>query len=81
MGRGDAKAAKFAIKVIFTESMIVGVLFFILCLALDRQIASVFTDEENVIDAVSTLSVLLAVSVLLNSFQTVFSGIYISTYN
>ncbi|EEF31430.1 multidrug resistance pump, putative [Ricinus communis] len=74
LGRGDAKAAKFAIKVIFTESMCTGILFFVLCLALDRQIARVFTDEENVIEAVSQLSVLLAFSVLLNSFQAVFTG-------
>ncbi|EEF31431.1 multidrug resistance pump, putative [Ricinus communis] len=74
LGRGDAKAARFAIKVIFTESLCMGIFFFILCLALDRQIARVFTSEENVIEAVSKLSVLLAFSVLLNSFQAVFTG-------
>ncbi|WCJ27661.1 MATE efflux family protein [Euphorbia peplus] len=75
LGKGDANAAKFAIKVIISISIIVGVVFFILCLALDKQIARIFTSVEAVIEAVSKLSVLLAFSVLLNSFQTVLTGV------
>ncbi|XP_065851947.1 protein DETOXIFICATION 25-like [Euphorbia lathyris] len=75
LGRGDAKAAKFAIKVIISISISVGIVFFILCLALDKQIARIFTNVETVIQAVSKLSVLLAFSVLLNSFQTVLTGV------
>ncbi|XP_050221290.1 protein DETOXIFICATION 24-like [Mercurialis annua] len=74
LGRGDVKAAKYAIKVIFTESTVMGVSFFILCLAFDRQIARLFISEANVIEAVSKLSVLLALSVILNSFQAIFTG-------
>ncbi|KAG8647987.1 hypothetical protein MANES_09G134900v8 [Manihot esculenta] len=71
LGRGDAKAAKFSVKVIFFTSVCIGVLFFIVCLALDRQIAKIFTNEQQVIKAVSSLSLLVAFSVLLNSFQAV----------
>ncbi|WCJ27663.1 MATE efflux family protein [Euphorbia peplus] len=77
LGKGDANAAKFAIKVIISISIIVGVVFFVLCLALDQQIARIFTNVEAVIEAVSKLSVLLAFSVLLNSFQTVLTGVAI----
>ncbi|XP_050225043.1 protein DETOXIFICATION 24-like [Mercurialis annua] len=79
LGKGDAKAVKFAIKVLITESTCVGILFFVLCLALDRQIARLFTNEANVIEAVSKLSFLLALSVLLNSFQAVFSGVAVGS--
>ncbi|XP_050225045.1 protein DETOXIFICATION 24-like isoform X2 [Mercurialis annua] len=75
LGRGDAKAVIFAIKVLIAESTCVGMLFFILFLALDRQIAGLVTNDANVIEAVSKLSVPLAFSVLLNSFQTVFTGV------
>ncbi|KAG8649901.1 hypothetical protein MANES_08G150400v8 [Manihot esculenta] len=75
LGRGDAKAAKFSVKVIFFTSLCVGVLFFFVCLVFDSQIAKLFTNEQDVIKAVSSLSLLLALSVLLNSFQTVLTGI------
>ncbi|OAY41859.1 protein DETOXIFICATION 24 isoform X2 [Manihot esculenta] len=75
LGRGDAKAAKFSVKVIFFTSVCIGVLFFIVCLALDRQIAKIFTNEQQVIKAVSSLSLLVAFSVLLNSFQAVLTGV------
>ena len=74
LGRGNAKAAKFAIKVILGVSLIVGVFFFVLCLVFGRQIAYIFTNEEDVIEAVADLSVLLAFSILLNSIYPVFSG-------
>ncbi|KAG8649900.1 hypothetical protein MANES_08G150400v8 [Manihot esculenta] len=75
LGRGDAKAAKFSVKVIFFTSLCVGVLFFFVCLVFDSQIAKLFTNEQDVIKAVSSLSLLLALSVLLNSFQTVLTGV------
>ncbi|XP_058000394.1 protein DETOXIFICATION 24 isoform X3 [Hevea brasiliensis] len=75
LGRGDAKAAKFSVKVIFFTSLCIGVFFFVVCLAFDRQIAKLFTNEKEVIHAVFNLSPLLAFSVLLNSFQSVLTGV------
>ncbi|KAJ4847709.1 hypothetical protein Tsubulata_004445 [Turnera subulata] len=75
LGRGDARAAKFSIKVIFSLSMCLGIFFFVICLVFGRQIASLFTDEVSVIEAVSSLSYLLAFSVLLNSLQAVLTGV------
>ncbi|KAJ8763231.1 hypothetical protein K2173_025616 [Erythroxylum novogranatense] len=74
LGRGDAKAAKFSLKVNFCAALSVGVFFSIVCLLLGRQIAQVFTSEEVVIELVSNLSLLVAFSVLLNSFQAVLTG-------
>ncbi|KAL5547019.1 hypothetical protein UlMin_006706 [Ulmus minor] len=75
LGRGNAKAAKFAIKVILGTSVTIGVFFWILCLVFGRKISYLFTSEEDVADAVSDLSVLLAFSVLLNSVYPVLSGV------
>ncbi|XP_031394025.1 protein DETOXIFICATION 20-like [Punica granatum] len=75
LGRGDAKAAKFSIKVILGTSISIGVIFWILCLVFGRQIGYIFTSEEAVAEEVASLSVLLAFSILLNSVQPVLSGV------
>ncbi|XP_050224587.1 protein DETOXIFICATION 24-like [Mercurialis annua] len=74
LGRGDAKATKIAIKVNLATSVSIGVVFWIICLAFGHKIAYLFTSKEEVAKYVSTLSLLLAFSVLLNSFQAVLSG-------
>ncbi|KAB5512280.1 hypothetical protein DKX38_029308 [Salix brachista] len=75
LGRGDAEAAKFSIKVILSKSMILGIILFVLCLVFRREIAYIFTNDKAVIEAVSDLSFLLAFSVLLNSIQSVLTGV------
>ncbi|KAF5749138.1 putative Multidrug resistance pump [Tripterygium wilfordii] len=79
LGKGDAKAAKFSIKVILCTSLSVGVFFWALCLAFGRKIAFLFTNDKAVAEYVSSLSVLLAFSVLFNSSQTVFSGVAVGS--
>ncbi|GKU98668.1 hypothetical protein SLEP1_g11641 [Rubroshorea leprosula] len=80
LGRGNANAAKFAIKVIVCTSIIMGVFFWALCLIFGKQIGYLFTSEKEVAEAVSQLSVLLSFSVLLNSIQPVLSGKYIRNW-
>ncbi|KAK9289686.1 hypothetical protein L1049_007844 [Liquidambar formosana] len=75
LGRGDAKAAKFSIKVALATSICIGVFFWILCLVFGNKIAYLFTSNEEIAEAVSSLSVLLAFSILLNSVQPVLSGV------
>ncbi|KAK9289384.1 hypothetical protein L1049_007539 [Liquidambar formosana] len=75
LGRGDAKAVKFSIKVALATSTSIGVFFWILCLAFGNKIAYLFTSNEEIAEEVSSLSVLLAFSVLLNSVQPVLSGV------
>ncbi|CAH9134832.1 unnamed protein product [Cuscuta epithymum] len=75
LGRGDAKAVKFSIKVLVSTSVLIGVFFWILCLAFGNKLGYLFTNEKEVADSVSNLSILLSFSVLLNSIYPVLSGV------
>ncbi|PIA42032.1 hypothetical protein AQUCO_02100106v1 [Aquilegia coerulea] len=75
LGRGDAEAAKFSVKVIMVTSLSLGVIFTILSLAFGHVISYAFTDSAEVAKAVSSLSFLLAISVFLNSIQPVLTGV------
>ncbi|KAK9273772.1 hypothetical protein L1049_018582 [Liquidambar formosana] len=77
LGRGNAKAAKFSIKVILSTSVCVGAFFFIVCLIFSKNISHFFTSNEEVAETVSSLSILLSFSMLLNSVQPVFTGVVI----
>ncbi|XP_017976260.1 PREDICTED: protein DETOXIFICATION 24 [Theobroma cacao] len=75
LGKGNAKAVKFAIKTILGTSTCIGVVLWILCLVFRNQISYLFSSNEEVAEAVSSLSILFAFSILLNSVQPVLSGI------
>lgn len=75
LGRGDAKAARFSIKVLIGTSLSIGIFFFILCLAFGNKLAYLFTNDVEVATTVSDLSILLSFSVLLNSIYPVLSGV------
>jgi MATE family multidrug resistance protein len=74
LGKGDAKAAKFSVKVISSTSVSLGVFFWILCLIFGRKLAYLFTSDVEVIEYVSDLYILLSLSILLNCVQAVLSG-------
>lgn len=74
LGKGDANAVRFSIKVILTVSILMGVIFSALCLAFCGQISYLFSNSVEVSEAVNDLSVILAVSILLNSIQPILSG-------
>ncbi|XP_059434566.1 protein DETOXIFICATION 24-like [Corylus avellana] len=77
LGKGNAKAAKFSIKVVLGISICIGVIFFVVCLAFGKQISYIFTSDEEIAEEVSSLSTLLAFSILLNSVQPVLLGVAI----
>ncbi|KAB1223119.1 Protein TRANSPARENT TESTA 12 [Morella rubra] len=77
LGRGNAKAALFSIKVILSTSICLGVVCWVLCLVFGNQISYLFTSDEEVAEAVSSLSTLLAFSMLLNSVQPILTGVAI----
>nr|DAD48348.1 TPA_asm: hypothetical protein HUJ06_018285 [Nelumbo nucifera] len=77
LGRGDAKAAVFSIKVNLCTSLCIGLFFWVLALVFGHVISYAFTSSTEVAKAVSSLSVLLAFSILLNSIQPVLSGVAI----
>ncbi|KAL1211519.1 Protein DETOXIFICATION 24 [Cardamine amara subsp. amara] len=75
LGKGDADAVRFSIKVILTVSTLMGVIFSALCLAFCGQISYLFSSSEEVSKVVTDSSVILAVSILLNSIQPILSGV------
>ncbi|OMO49410.1 Multi antimicrobial extrusion protein [Corchorus olitorius] len=75
LGRGSAKAAKFSILMSTLTSLAIGLVLFLLFLFLRGRLAYIFTESEEVADAVAELSPLLAMSILLNSVQPVLSGV------
>ncbi|KAG8367759.1 hypothetical protein BUALT_Bualt16G0106200 [Buddleja alternifolia] len=77
LGRGDAKVAKFSIKVLISTSTLIGLLFWVLCLVFGNKIGYLFTKDEEVARSVSDLSILLAFSVLLNGIYPVLTGVAI----
>ncbi|XWS42755.1 hypothetical protein CRYUN_Cryun16bG0041500 [Craigia yunnanensis] len=79
LGRGNAEAAKFSMKVILCTSLCIGVFFWALCLIFGHQIGYLFTSDEEVAKSVADLSVLLSFSVLLNSVQPILSGVAIGS--
>lgn len=77
LGKGNAEAAKFAVNVVVITGVLIGIVFWILCLVFGRDIAYLFTSDEEVAETVTSLSVLLAFSLLLSSVQPVLSGVAI----
>ncbi|CAA3020186.1 DETOXIFICATION 24-like [Olea europaea subsp. europaea] len=77
LGRGDAKAVKFSIKVLISTSVLIGLFFWVLCFVFGNKIGYWVTNDEEVARNVADLSLLLAFSVLLNGIFPVFSGVAI----
>ncbi|XP_010499857.1 PREDICTED: protein DETOXIFICATION 21 [Camelina sativa] len=75
LGRGDAKAAKFATLLAVLTSLSIGTVLFFVFLFLRGRISYIFTTSEAVAAEVADLSPLLAFSILLNSVQPVLSGV------
>ncbi|KAG8647985.1 hypothetical protein MANES_09G134800v8, partial [Manihot esculenta] len=74
LGKEDAKAAKFSVKLNLATSFCIGVFLWIMCLLFGQKIAYLFTSKTAVAEYVSSLSLPLAFSVLLNGVQPIFSG-------
>ncbi|RVW89812.1 Protein detoxification 24 [Vitis vinifera] len=69
LGKGNARAAKFAVKVSSSISICIGVLFWILCFVFGQNFSYLFTSNKEVAETVSSLSILLAFSVWLIVFR------------
>ncbi|KAL4196873.1 hypothetical protein AMTRI_Chr04g248450 [Amborella trichopoda] len=77
LGAGNARGAKFATLVVTLTSMSLGCVLWVLFIVFRKQMAYIFTNDEQVREAVINLSILLAFSVRLNSVQPVLSGVAI----
>lgn len=74
LGAGSGKRAKFATKVAVVTSIIIGLFFWLLIMMFHKEVGYIFTTSEAVLTEVSSLSLLLAFTILLNSVQPVLSG-------
>ncbi|PIN08791.1 putative membrane protein, predicted efflux pump [Handroanthus impetiginosus] len=79
LGAGNGKGAKFATIVSVTESIIIGLIFWLLIMFFHNEFALIYTTSKPVLEAVSKLSILLAFTVLLNSVQPILSGVAIGS--
>lgn len=79
LGAGNGKGARFATIVSVATSLVIGLFFCILIMALHDKFAFIFTTSSVVLDAVDHLSILLAFTILLNSVQPVLSGVAVGS--
>ncbi|XP_027086297.2 protein DETOXIFICATION 40-like [Coffea arabica] len=75
LGAGHPKSAALAVVVVTGSSLIIAVICAIAVLLLRHVMSYAFTEGEVVANAVSDLTPLLAVSILLNGIQPVLSGV------
>ncbi|KAM1119925.1 hypothetical protein ACFX2B_043446 [Malus domestica] len=79
LGSGNGKAAKFAQQVSMAQSASIGLCLCVLVIMFHHKFAHVFTSSPDVIEAVDQMSYLLAVTVLLNSVQSVLAGVVVGS--
>ncbi|THU62944.1 hypothetical protein C4D60_Mb01t10480 [Musa balbisiana] len=79
LGAGNGKAARFATIVSVATSAVIGLFFCLLVLVLHDKFALIYSSSSVVIEAVDELSLLLALTVLLNSVQPVLSGVAVGS--
>ncbi|CAN6470784.1 unnamed protein product [Victoria cruziana] len=74
LGACRPRTARFSVVVVTATSVVISVTLAALVLILKRQLSLAFTSTEEVIAAVSSLTPLLSLSVLLNGVQPILSG-------
>jgi MATE family multidrug resistance protein len=79
LGASNGKGARFATIVSTATSFIISLFISLLALILHDKLAIMFTASEAVIKAVDSISVLLALTILLNGIQPVLSGVAVGS--
>ncbi|CAN1188677.1 Protein DETOXIFICATION 27 [Linum perenne] len=79
LGAGNGKAAKFSTAVSVVQSTVIGLVFCVLIMILREKMALIFTSSPDVLHQVDKLSLLLAITILLNSVQPVLSGVAVGS--
>ncbi|CAD6213424.1 unnamed protein product [Miscanthus lutarioriparius] len=75
LGAGHPMATSFSVKVVTTLSLMVASIIAVIVMCLRDYISYVFTKGDDVARAVSTMTPLLAVTIVLNGIQPVLSGV------
>ncbi|XP_059642462.1 protein DETOXIFICATION 41-like [Cornus florida] len=79
LGAGHPMVAKFSVVVVTTTTTLISIIFSSIVLIFKVGLSKLFTSDSQVIDAVSNLTPLLAISVLLNGIQPILSGVAIGS--
>ncbi|KAL7154791.1 hypothetical protein ABFS83_03G026600 [Erythranthe nasuta] len=79
IGAGNVNSAKFAAKVSVLNSLLVGLLFFLIIIAFPDKVALIFTSSSFVISFVEELAFLLAITILFNCIQPILSGVAVGS--
>lgn len=74
LGAGHPSVAKFAVLVVNGTSIMISIMFSAIVLIFRVGLSKAFTTDSEVIDAVSNLTPLLAISVFFNGIQPILSG-------
>lgn len=79
LGAGHPMVAKFSVIVVNMTTILISVVFSAIVLVFRVGLSELFTSDEEVIEAVSNLTPLLAISVFLNGVQPILSGVAIGS--
>ncbi|KAF5189453.1 Detoxification-like protein [Thalictrum thalictroides] len=79
LGAAHPRVAKFSVKVVCATSILISLIFSAFVLIFRTSISNAYTSIEAVIEAVSELTPLLAISVFLNGIQPILSGVAIGS--
>ena len=76
LGAGHPMVARFSMFVVIMTSILISVFFTAIVVIFKVGLSKLFTSDIEVIEAVSNLTPLLAISVFLNGVQPILSGKY-----
>ncbi|XP_058196172.1 protein DETOXIFICATION 41-like [Rhododendron vialii] len=79
VGAGHPMVAKFSVIVVNMTTILISAFFSAIVLVFRVGLSKLFTSDEEVIAAVSSLTPLLAISVFLNGVQPILSGVAIGS--
>ncbi|KAK7372781.1 hypothetical protein VNO80_06169 [Phaseolus coccineus] len=79
LGASHPRVAKFSVFVVSGTSILISVIFCSIILVFRVVLSKLFTSDSEVIEAVSHLTPLLAISVFLNGIQPILSGVAIGS--
>ncbi|CAL5335426.1 unnamed protein product [Camellia sinensis] len=74
LGRGHPLVAKLSVLVVIGTSILISIIFSAIVFIFKIELSKLFTSDSEVIEAVSNLTPLLAISVFLNGIQPILSG-------
>ncbi|XP_052206439.1 protein DETOXIFICATION 41-like [Diospyros lotus] len=79
LGAGHPMVAKFSVVIVSGTSIAISIVFSAIVLIFKVGLSKLFTSDSEVIEAVSSLTPLLAISVFLNGIQPILSGVAIGS--